>query len=193
MRVEANHVEANLNIGFISIRFRDYADRREVVRDRPEGPAPGQEHRGAPRLGVRAARPRRSSRRPRRSYNKALKLNASDPRPLYNLGVLYQDHISTQDNVDTAQNEKLINVAKGHYNKFIEAAESNKKWSQQTVLAGEGPHRHHRPRPSRSTKISAELMKKAKEHGSDCEEQDEEERKRLLELEKQAEAAEAAG
>ncbi|MDC0717982.1 tetratricopeptide repeat protein [Nannocystis bainbridge] len=190
VRVEANHVEANLNIGFISIRFRDYATAEKAFEIALKDSRQAKNTEAHLALGV-AQRGLRKFKEAEASYNKALKLNASDPRPIYNLGVLYQDHISTQDTVDTAQNEKLINVAKGHYNKFIETVKSDKKWSQQVLLAKD------RIATIDETiafnRVSEEMMKKAKELEAIAKKQEEEERKRLLDLEKQAEAAEAAG
>jgi tetratricopeptide (TPR) repeat protein len=190
VRVEPNHVEANLNIGFISIRFRDYATAEKAFEIALKDSRQAKNTEAHLALGV-AQRGLKKFKEAEASYNKALKLNASDPRPLYNLGVLYQDHISTQDSVDTAQNEKLINVAKGHYNKFIEAVKSDKKWSQQVLLAKD------RIATIDETiafnRVSEEMMKKAKELEAQAKKAEEEERKRLLELEKQAEAAEAAG
>ena len=93
--------------------------------------------------------------------------------------------------VTTEQNEKLITAAKGHYNKFIEAAKSDKQWAQQVLLAKDRIATIDQT--FEFNRISKELMKKAKEMEEMQKKQEEEERKRLLELEKQAEAAEASG
>ena len=189
VRVEAGHVEANLNIGFISIRFRDYATAEKAFEIALKDPRQAKNVEANLALGV-AQRGLKKFKEAEASYNKALKLNASDPRPYFNLGVLYQDHIGTQDDVDTAKNEKLINVAKGHYNKFIEAAKSDKQWATQVLLAKDRIATIDQT--FEFNKVSAELMKKAKELEELQKKQDEEERKRLLELEKQALEAEAA-
>lgn len=189
VRIEPNHVEANLNIGFISIRFRDYATAEKAFQIALKDPRQSKNPEAHLALGV-AQRGLKKFKDAEASYNKALKLNANDPRPFFNLGVLYQDHIGTQDNVDVKENEKLITVAKGHYNKFIAAAGSNKQWAQQVLLAKDRIATIDQT--FEFNKISIELMKKAKEMEELQKKQEEEERKRLLELEKQAEAAEAA-
>jgi tetratricopeptide (TPR) repeat protein len=190
VRVEPNHVEANLNIGFISIRFRDYATAEKSFQIALKDPRQAKNVEAHLALGV-AQRGLKKFKDAEASYNKALKLNASDPRPLFNLGVLYQDHLGTQDDVTTEQNEKLITVAKGHYNKFIELAKNDKQWAQQVLLAKDRIATIDQT--FEFNRISKELMKKAKEMEEMQRKQEEEERKRLLELEKQAEAAEAAG
>ena len=188
--IEPNHVEANLNIGFISIRFRDYATAEKSFKIALKDARQAKNPEAHLALGV-AQRGLKKFKEAEKSYNTALKLNASDPRPLYNLGVLYQDHIGTQDDIDTTEkSEKMITIAKGHYLKFMEAAKSDKQWAQQVLMAKD------RVATIEQTfvfnKEAKELMKKAKEMEALQKKQDEEERKRLLELEKQAEAAEAA-
>jgi tetratricopeptide (TPR) repeat protein len=189
VRVEANHVEANLNIGFISIRFRDYATAEKAFETALKDPRQAKNVEALLALGV-AQRGLKKFKEAEGSYNKAIKLNASDPRPFYNLGVLYQDHLSTQDGVEIKEGEKLIGVAKGHYTKFVEAAKNDKQWAQHVLMAKDRIATIDQT--FEFNKISAELQKKAKEMEELQKKQEEEERKRLLELEKQAEAAEAA-
>jgi tetratricopeptide (TPR) repeat protein len=125
VRVEGNHIEANLNIGFISIRFRDYATAEKAFQTALKSPAQQKNIEVFLALGV-AQRGLKKFKEAEESYNKAVKLNATDPRPWFNLGVLYQDHLSTQDGVDMKKGEELIAVAKKHYNKFIEASSSTR-------------------------------------------------------------------
>lgn len=189
VRIEPNHVEANLNIGFISIRFRDYATAEKSFQIALKDPRQAKNPEAYLALGV-AQRGLKKFKEAEESYNKALKLDSKDPRPFFNLGVLYQDHIGTQDGVDVKENEKLITVAKGHYNKFIAAAGNDKKWAQQVLMAKDRIATIDQT--FEFNRISEELMKKAKEMEELQKKQEEEERKRLLELERQAEAAEAA-
>lgn len=189
VRVEPNHVEANLNIGFISIRFRDYATAEKAFETALKDQRQAKNVEAHLALGV-AQRGLKKFKEAEKSYNTAIKLNANDPRALFNLGVLYQDHIGTQDDVDTKKNEELITVAKGHYQKFIALAGKDKQWSQQVLLAQDRIATIDQT--FEFNKITAELLKKAKEMEEMQKKQEEEERKRLLELEKQAQEAEAA-
>lgn len=189
VRVEPQHVEANLNIGFISIRFRDYATAEKAFQVALKDPRQAKNVEAWLALGV-AQRGLKKFKESEEAYQKAIKLNSSDPRPWYNLGVLYQDHISTQDNVDDKENQRLINVAKGHYNKFVEAAKSDKQWSQQVLMAKDRIVTIEQTIENMAK--MKEMEAKAKELEAKMKAQEEEERKRLLELERQAMEAEAA-
>jgi len=191
VRVEPTHVEANLNIGFISIRFRDYATAEGAFQVALKSTAQQKNIEVYLALGV-AQRGLKKFKEAEESYKKALKLAATDPRAWFNLGVLYQDHLSTQDGVDPMkEGEKLINVAKGHYNKFIEAAGANKTYATRVLEAKDRIATIDQT--FEFNKISIELEKKAAEMAKLQAEQDAAERKRLLELEKQAMEAENAG
>jgi tetratricopeptide (TPR) repeat protein len=191
VRVEPSHVEANLNIGFISIRFRDYATAESAFQTALKSNAQQKNIEVWLALGV-AQRGLKKFKEAEESYKKAVKLSANDPRPWFNLGVLYQDHLSTQDGVDPMkEGEKLINVAKGHYNKFIETAGGNKNYSTRVLEAKDRIATIDQT--FEFNKISIELEKKAAEMAKIQAEQDAAERKRLLELEKQAMEAENAG
>ncbi len=191
VRVEPTHVEANLNIGFISIRFRDYTTAESAFQTALKSNAQQKNIEVWLALGV-AQRGLKKFKDAEESYKKALKLNASDPRAWFNMGVLYQDHLSTQDGVDPMkEGEKLINVAKGHYNKFIESAGSNKTYATRVLEAKDRIATIDQT--FEFNKISIELEKKAAEMAKLQAEQDAAERKRLLELEKQAMDAENAG
>lgn len=183
VRVEPNHIEANLNIGFISIRFRDYATAEASFQTALKSPAQQKNIEVWLALGV-AQRGLKKYKEAEESYVKASKLNASDPRPWFNLGVLYQDHMSTQDGVDMKKGEELIAVAKKHYGKFKETAASNKAYETRKLEADDRIATIDQT--FEFNKISVELEKKAAEMAKIEKEQQEAERKRLLELEKAA-------
>jgi len=190
VRVEPNHIEANLNIGFISIRFRDYATAAAAFQTALKSSAQQKNIEVWLALGV-AQRGLKKFKEAEESYNKAAKLNAADPRPWFNLGVLYQDHLSTQDGVDMKKGEELIAVAKKHYAKFKETAGNNKAYETRKLEADDRIATIDQT--FEFNKISVELEKKAAEMARIEKEQQEAERKRLLELEKQAMEAEGAG
>lgn len=189
VRVEPNHIEANLNIGFISIRFRDYATAEGAFQTALKSGAQQKNIEVWLALGV-AQRGLKKFKEAEESYVKASKLNASDPRPWFNLGVLYQDHMSTQDGVDMKKGEELILIAKKHYGKFKETAASNKAYVTRNLEADD------RIATIDQTidfnKVSVELEKKAAEMAKLEKQQQEAERKRLLELEKAAMEEESA-
>lgn len=183
VRVEPNHIEANLNIGFISIRFRDYATAEASFQTALKSAAQQKNIEVWLALGV-AQRGLKKYKEAEESYVKASKLNASDPRPWFNLGVLYQDHMSTQDGVDMKKGEELIAIAKKHYGKFKETAASNKAYETRKLEADDRIATIDQT--FEFNKISVELEKKAAEMAKIEKEQQEAERKRLLELEKAA-------
>jgi len=183
VRVEPNHIEANLNIGFISIRFRDYATAEGAFQTALKSGAQQKNIEVWLALGV-AQRGLKKYKEAEESYVKASKLNASDPRPWFNLGVLYQDHMSTQDGVDMKKGEELIAVAKKHYGKFKETAAGNKAYETRKLEADDRIATIDQT--FEFNKISVELEKKAAEMAKIEKEQQEAERKRLLELEKAA-------
>jgi len=190
VRVEPSHVEANLNIGFISIRFRDYATAESAFNTALKSAAVQKNIEVFLALGV-AQRGLKKFKEAEASYNKAKGLSASDPRPWFNLGVLYQDHLSTQDGVDPMkEGEKLINVAKGHYNKFISTAGANAAFKTRVLEAKDRIATIDQT--FEYNKISVELEKKAAAMAKVAAEQEAVERKRLLELEKAAMDAEDA-
>jgi len=107
------------------------------------------------------------------------------------LGVLYQDHLSTQDGVEMKKGEDLINIAMKHYAKFKETAASNSAYKIRVLESDD------RVATIKQTLefniISAKLEKQAAEMAILAKKQEDEERKRLLDLEKQAMEAEGAG
>jgi tetratricopeptide (TPR) repeat protein len=181
--VESTHIEANLNIGFISIRFRDYATAEGAFQTALKSPAQQKNIEVWLALGV-AQRGLKKFKEAEESYVKASKLNASDPRPWFNLGVLYQDHMSTQDGVDMKKGEDLIKVAKKHYAKFKETAGKAEAYKIRGLEADDRIATIDQT--IEFNVISVELEKKAAEMAKLEKEQEAAERKRLLELEKAA-------
>ncbi|WAS91444.1 tetratricopeptide repeat protein [Nannocystis punicea] len=187
-RIEPGHVEANLNIAFISIRFRDYATAEKVLQLALKDPRQAKNVEAHLALGV-AQRGLKKFKDAESSYTLALRLDATDPRPLFNLGVLYQDHISTQDSVDEKANVKLITVAKGHYDKFLAVAGADKKWKHEVLLVKDRIATIDES--IRFAGVAADLRAKAAELAAQAKAAELAEQKRLLELERQAEDAEA--
>jgi tetratricopeptide (TPR) repeat protein len=125
------------------------------------------------------------------AYQKAAKLAPKDPRPWYNLAVLSQMHLATADGVNQEGTKKQFNTAKKHYRKFLELAGSKKEFSVNVLEAKDSLAMIDQS--FEFFKIQKELEAQAAAMEKLQKEQDAEERKRLLELEKKAQAAAAAG
>jgi tetratricopeptide (TPR) repeat protein len=186
VEIDPNHADANRNIGFIAIRFRDYTTAEksfdtalkteEVKRDVEVFIAMGVAKRGLKKF-----------KEAEEWYRKAAELDKKDPRPWYNLAVLNQDHLIGQDNVEQPQIEEFYKTAKEHCAKFKQMAEGNKVYAEavkdcvdRMAIVDD---------TFETFRVMKELEKKAAELAELEKKQEEERRKQLLELEKQAAAA----
>ncbi len=189
VEIRPDHPEANLNIAFISIRFRDYETAQKSLGIALKDKKIAKNPEAWLALGV-AQRGLKKFDKAEESYTKAAKLAPKDPRPWYNLAVLNQMHLATADGIDQEGTKKYFNIAKKHYSKFMELAGSKKEFATNALEA----------KDSLATidetfeffKIQKELEAKAKEMEELQKKQEAEERKRLLELEQKAQAAAAA-
>jgi Tfp pilus assembly protein PilF len=186
VEIEANHPDANRNIGFIAIRFRDYPSAEKSFDTALKSPAVKRDIEVYIAMGV-AKRGLKKYKEAEEWYRKAADLDKKDPRPFYNLAVLNQDHLVGQDGVDQPQIEEFYKIAKGHCATFNKMAEGNKAYADavkdcldrmaiidDTFL---------------TFKIMLELEKKAKEIAELEKKQEQERIQKLLEMEKQAAAA----
>ncbi|MBK8260925.1 MAG: tetratricopeptide repeat protein [Nannocystis sp.] len=189
VRVEPKHIEANLNIAFISIRFRDYESAEKSLKIALTDAAQKRNIEAWIALGV-AQRGLKQFKEAEESYKEASKIDPKDPRPAYNLGILNQEHLATTSDVDEEGTKKFFNIAKGHYNKFLELAGANAEYKQRVLDVKD--RLVTIDETFENFKVMKEMEKKAKELEELQKKQDEEERKRLLELERQAMEAEAA-
>jgi len=189
VRVEANHTEANLNIAFISIRFRDYVQAEKSLKIALKDAAQKKNIEAWLALGV-AYRGQKKFKEADEAYREASKIDPKDPRPWYNLGILNQEHIATTGDIDEAGTKKYFNIAKDHYGKFTSLAGTNAAYKERVLDVKDRLATIEET--FRNFETMKEIMKKAKEMEALQKKQEEEERKRLLELEKQAEEAEAS-
>ncbi len=187
VRIEANHTQANLNIAFISIRFRDFAQAEKSLKIALKDKKQKKNIEAWLALGV-AQRGLKKFKDAEKSYNRAAKLKSKDPRPPYNLGILNQEHLATTDDIDEAGTKKYFNAAKKHYNKFLQLAGSDAGYKEKVLDVKDRMATIEET--FENFKIMAELMKKAKAMEELQKKQDAEERERLLQLEKQAMEAE---
>lgn len=185
VEVDPNHADANRNIGFIAIRFRDYKSAEASFDVALKSEAVKRDVEVFIAMGV-AKRGLKKFKEAEEWYKKALEVDKKDPRPWYNLGLLNQEHLTGQDNLEQADIEKLYNVAKEHYGKFIKAAEGDKRYaeavkdaSDRIIIIDDAIN---------TFRVMEQLEKEAKAIQEAAEKAEQERRKRLLELEKQAAA-----
>ena len=184
--IDGNHSDANRNIGFIAIRFRDYISAEKAFDTALKSEAVKRDIEVYIAMGV-AKRGLKKFPEAEEWYRKAMEIDKKDPRPWYNLAVLNQDHLIGQDGVDQAKIEEFYNIAKEHCGKFNKMAEGNKKYADtvkdcldRVAIIDDA---------IQTFRVMEELEKKAAELAEMERKQEEERRKRLLELEQQAMAA----
>lgn len=186
VEIESDHADANRNIGFIAIRFRDYETAEKSFDTALKSPAVKRDIEVFIAMGV-AKRGLKKFKEAEEWYRKAMEVDKKDPRPWYNLGILNQDHLIGQDDVDQAAIEAYYNTAKEHYGKFIKMAEGNKdladsvKDAQDRIIIIDDAIATFR--------LMEELERKAKEIEEKARKAEEERRKKLLEMEQKAAAA----
>jgi tetratricopeptide (TPR) repeat protein len=186
VEIDANHADANRNIGFIAIRFRDYVNAEKAFDTALKSAEVKRDIEVYIALGV-AKRGLKKFKEAEEWYRKAMDVDKKDPRPWYNLGILNQDHLIGQEGVEQADIEKFYNTAKEHYGKFIKAAEGDKRYaeavkdaSDRVIIIDDA---------IATFRVMEKLQKEAEEIARKAEEAEKERRKKLLEMEKAAEAS----
>jgi len=186
--INPKHADAHMNMALIAINFRDYKTAEDsltvAVKDARQKNNP-EAYLG---LGV-AQRGLRKYKEAESSFKKAMDMAKSDPRPLYNLGILYHEHIAATQEGEF--DKTPYNTAKDYYNKFVAKAGGQAPYAKQVDDA-----------KNRVTAIDQlfkdiEEMKKLEEEQKKLMElekkQQEEEKQRLLDLEAKAKAAAGGG
>jgi tetratricopeptide (TPR) repeat protein len=128
VEIEPNHADANRNIGFIAIRFRDYTTAEKSFDTALETEAVKRDVEVYIAMGV-AKRGLQKFKEAEEWYRKAAELDKKDPRPWYNLAVLNQDHLIGLDGVDQPQIVEFYTAAKAHCAKFKQMAERDKAYT----------------------------------------------------------------
>ena len=186
--VNPKHADAHMNMALIAINFRDYKTAEEsltiAVKDsRQKGNVEAYIGLGVAQRGLRKYKEAETS------FKKAMDMAKSDPRPLYNLGILYHEHIgATQEGeFDKAP----YNTAKEYYNKFAAKAGGQAPYQKQVDDAKQ------RVKAIDQLFTDIEEMKKLEAEQAKLAElekkQQDEEKKRLLDLEAKAKAAAGGG
>ncbi len=126
--IDPRHADANRNIGFIAIRFRDYDAAEAAFEAALEVDEVERDVEVYIGLGV-AKRGLRKFADAEHWYAEAASLAPDDPRPWYNLGILNQEHLSGQDDIEQPTIERYYEVAKRHYGKFIDLAKDQREYA----------------------------------------------------------------
>jgi tetratricopeptide (TPR) repeat protein len=185
VELEPNHADANMNMAMISIRFRDYATAEKSLGIAMKD---GRQKRNIEThiaMGV-AKRGLRKYQEAEDAFKTAMKAKTADPRPLYNLGILYQEHIATAQEDFT---KKPYEVAKDYFGKFASAAGGKKELA--SAVADAKSRVESIDQLFRDIDEMKKLEAEAKRLEEQAKKQEAEERKRLLDLEKKAREAAA--
>jgi tetratricopeptide (TPR) repeat protein len=126
VELEPKHVDANRNIAMIALRFRDYETAERSLEAVLELVPVAGDVEAWIALGV-AKRGLRKYDDAERAYRKALALDADDPRPWYNLGILAQEHRSGLSEEADAVID-AYELALSHYQTFVEQAGTAPRW-----------------------------------------------------------------
>jgi len=117
--LKPRHADAHMNIALIAIRFRDYGTAEESLIIAIKDPRQKKNVEAFIGLGV-AQRGLRKYKEAEKAFKKAIDVGKSDPRALYNLGILYHEHIGA--NQEGEFSKKPYNTAKDYYKKFVSKA-----------------------------------------------------------------------
>ncbi|MBL4688296.1 MAG: tetratricopeptide repeat protein [Nannocystaceae bacterium] len=181
--VNPKHADAHMNIAMISIRFRDYKQAEESIKIAMKAGRQSKNVEAYLGLGV-AQRGLRKYKEAEKAFKKAMDLNGKDPRPLYNLGILYQEHIAT---AQEDFSKKPYETAKGYFKKFASKAGGDKELAEKVEDA------KNRvvgiDQLFRDIEDMAKLQAEADKLEKLMKKQEAEERKRLLDIEARAKAA----
>jgi len=184
--LKPDHADAHMNIAMISIRFRDYAQAEKSLNIALKDSRQKKNVETFLGLGV-AQRGLRKYKDAEKAFKKAMDMSGKDPRPLYNLGVLYQGHIGPNSDGDGL---KENDAAKGYFNKFISKASGDKEYAD---IVADAKQRIENIEQYKKDLQEMKLLEAEAEKLEEIQKkQDAEERKRLLDLEKRARDA-AAG
>lgn len=128
---DPDHVDARLNAALIELELRNFEEARENLEVAAKLAEGSRATETALALGV-ARRGLRDYAGAEQAYARAKKLSAADPRALYNMGVLYQDHIGpAQDSDGLRENE----IARERFQRFLEQAGAEPRYAAAVASA----------------------------------------------------------
>jgi tetratricopeptide (TPR) repeat protein len=184
--IEPSHADAHMNMAMISLRFRDYPQAEKSLGIALKDKRQKKNIETYLGLGV-AQRGLRKYGKAEESFKRAMKVDSKDPRALYNLGILYQEHIAPASDGDGVKESK---VAREYFGKFVGKAGGDKRWA--TEIADAKQRVGNIDQYFRDLEEMKKLEAEAKRLEEVQKKQEAEERKRLLDLEDKARKAAAA-
>jgi tetratricopeptide (TPR) repeat protein len=128
VEINKNHTDAHMNIAMIAIRFRDYKSAEESINVALKDQRQKKNVEAFLGLGV-ALRGQRKYNDAETAFKKAQELKSADPRALYNLGILYHEHIgpATEAKSEGGFDRKPYEKAKDYFGKFVSQASGKKE------------------------------------------------------------------
>lgn len=184
--LEPNHADANINIALISIRFRDYGQAEKSLNIALKDGRQKKNIETYIGLGV-AQRGLRKYKDAEEAFKQALQIDGKDPRPLYNLGILYQEHVAT---ASEEFSKAPYETAKDYFSKFASGAANIATYK--AAVADARTRIENIDQLFKDIEEMQKLEAEAKRLEEEQKKQEEEERKRILQLEDKARAAAAA-
>lgn len=124
--LEPQHVDARLNAALLELELRNFTSAQENLEVASTLASGARKHEATLALGV-AKRGTRDFSGAELAYARAHELNDADPRPLYNVGVLYQEHIGPASDGDGLRHAEL---AQGYFERFTKSAEKDPKYAE---------------------------------------------------------------
>lgn len=189
--IDPEHSEAHLNVAMIALRFRDYATAERSLAQALQDDRYRTDVTALLGLGV-AQRGLRRYDDAKQTLTRARDLDDRDPRALFNLGVLLHDHVapaSTQTEVTTEPfNARPYLDARGFFERFAKSA--GNRYPREVADA--------RLRMASIDQFLADIKELERLRNAQsklealAEREHQEERKRLLELERRAKEAQSA-
>lgn len=134
IELDDRHLDARLNAALLELELRNFSAAEENLEVATGLGSGARKVEATLALGV-ARRGTRDFSGAEVAYAQAHELNGADPRPLYNVGVLYQEHIAPASNGDGIPEGKLATT---YFERFVETAERHPAYSDAVADA------HHR-------------------------------------------------
>jgi tetratricopeptide (TPR) repeat protein len=122
VEIEPQRADAHMNIAMIALSFRDYATAQRSLAVALEDERRRTDVEAWLALGV-AQRGLRKYDAARDAFARLAKLDPDDPRALYNLGILHQEHVAPAA-IEKDNGKKGNEIAREHFTDFVNRAGS---------------------------------------------------------------------
>ncbi len=181
IEVEPTHAQAHLNRAMIALRLRDFSTARDSLKVAAADPQYTDQADVLLAIGV-AYRGLRQFDEARRAFERA-HATAGDPRGLYNLGLLFHEHIAPNA---TDYDPDQYKLAQKYYRQFTAAAAASGRQDLRLAVSDAKRRDHQITELFDAIRINLELEAEAERLESLERKQRAEDKARLLELERRA-------